>query len=207
MRTWNGNKRQARILVVDDDKTIAETLSAILQEKGYEVAAAFSGEEAVAKADGFLPDLLLSDVNMGRMNGIEAATRITAKLPDCRVLFLSGHISMAEVMSAAPEGLVYSFASKPIHPLDLLSAIAYMLPAANAFKDRGAMAIEDEAIEDEAIEDEAIERYAPARMRALAEFILRHAEIGLAAATQTNAGSLQFDCRVHGTAGLEMRLP
>jgi len=197
MRTWNGNKRQARILVVDDDKTIAETLSAILQEKGYEVAAAFSGEEAVAKADGFLPDLLLSDVNMGRMNGIEAATRITAKLPDCRVLFLSGHISMAEVMSAAPEGLVYSFASKPIHPLDLLSAIAYMLPAANAFKDRGAMAIEDEAIE----------RYAPARMRALAEFILRHAEIGLAAATQTNAGSLQFDCRVHGTAGLEMRLP
>jgi CheY-like chemotaxis protein len=197
MRTWNGNKRLARILVVDDNKTIAQTLSAILQEKGYEVAAAFSGEAAVAKADGFLPDLLLSDVNMGRMNGIEAATRITAKLPDCRVLFLSGHISMAEVMSAAPEGLVYSFASKPIHPLDLLSAIAYMLPAANAFKDRGAMAIEDEAIE----------RYAPARMRALAEFILRHAEIGLAAATQTNAGSLQFDCRVHGTAGLEMRLP
>lgn len=197
MRTWNGNKRLARILVVDDNKTIAQTLSAILQEKGYEVAAAFSGEAAVAKADGFLPDLLLSDVNMGRMNGIEAATRITAKLPDCRVLFLSGHISMAEVMSAAPEGLVYSFASKPIHPLDLLSAIAYMLPAANAFKDRGAMAIEDEAIE----------RYAPARMRALAEFILRHAEIGLAAATQTNAGSLQFDCRVHGTAGHEMRLP
>ncbi len=186
MRAWNGNKRQARILVVDGNKTIAQALSAILQEQGYEVATAFGGEAAIAKAAGFLPDLLLSDVSMGAMNGIEAATRITAKLPDCKVLFLSGHASMADVVSAAPEGLVYSFASKPIHPLDLLNAIAYMLPAANAFKDPGAMAMEDEAIE----------RYAPARMRALAGFILRHAEFGAAAATQANAGSLLLDCRL-----------
>jgi CheY-like chemotaxis protein len=196
MRTWNGSKRKARVLVVDDNKTVAQSLSAILQGQGYEVATAFSGEEAVAKTDGFLPDLLLSDVWVGAMNGIEAATRITATLPDCRVLFLSGYLSMADVVSAAPEGLVYSFASKPINSLDLLNAIAYMLPAANEFKEPGVMAIEDEAIE----------RYAPARLRALAGFILRHADFGAAAAAQTNAGSLPLDCRLPGIAGLEMRL-
>lgn len=103
---------------------------------------------------------------------------------------------MADVVSAAPEGLVYSFASKPINSLDLLNAIAYMLPAANEFKEPGVMAIEDEAIE----------RYAPARLRALAGFILRHADFGAAAAAQTNAGSLPLDCRLPGIAGLEMRL-
>jgi CheY-like chemotaxis protein len=195
-RTWYGNKREARILVVDDNRTIAQTLSAILQEQGYEVATAFSGEEAVAKADGFLPNLLVSDIFMGGMDGIEAATRITAKLPDCRVLFLSGHATMTDVVNAAPDHLVYSFASKPVHPLDLLNAIAYMLPATNTLNDPLAMAMEHEAIE----------RYALAKMRVMAGFIFKYAETGAAVATQTKAGSLHFDCRLPETAGLEMRL-
>jgi CheY-like chemotaxis protein len=65
---------------------IALTLSALLQKRGYEVATAFSGKEAVAKAAEFFPDLLLSDVNMEAKNGLRAVAQITANLPDCKVL-------------------------------------------------------------------------------------------------------------------------
>jgi CheY-like chemotaxis protein len=124
----NGNEKPARILVVDNDQLIAWTLGAILEEQGYEVATAFSGEEAVAKAPVFVPHLLVSDINMGAMSGVEAAIRITTNFSECKVLFLSGLASNSDILDTAPERLVYSFASKPLPPLDLLSAIAYMLP-------------------------------------------------------------------------------
>jgi len=103
---------------------------------------------------------------------------------------------MADVVNAAPDHLVYSFASKPVHPLDLINAIAYMLPATNTLNDPLAMAMEHEAIE----------RYALAKMRVMAGFIFRNAATGAAAATQAKARSLHFDCRLSDTAGLEMRL-
>jgi CheY-like chemotaxis protein len=195
-RTWNGNELQARILVVDDSQTIALTLSAILQEHGYETATAFSGAEAITKAAGFLPDLLVSDVCMGAMNGIEAASRITARLPGCKVLFLSGQASMSDVLNAAPERLVYSFISKPIHPLDLLNAIAYMLPAANPREDAVAMVMEQEAIE----------RYSLARMRVLAGFILSESRTGAQAAAQGKPGAAFVNFGPPAAAGVAMRL-
>lgn len=98
----HGESVQSRILVVDDNQVIALTLGAILEEAGYEVASAFSGEEAIERAEAFLPKLLLSDISMRPMNGIEAAVQITAKLPDCRVLFLSGNPSIADCSEAPP---------------------------------------------------------------------------------------------------------
>jgi CheY-like chemotaxis protein len=146
MRKGYGNKRQARILVADDELTIALTLVEILEEQGYEVAVAFSGEQAVAEAADLIPDLLITDVCMGEVNGVEAATAITAMLPDCRVLFLSGLASMSDVMSAAPERLVYSFMSKPMCSLDLLNVIAYMLPAVSTAHDPAAMTADRDAL-------------------------------------------------------------
>ncbi|MGA3343990.1 MAG: response regulator [Terracidiphilus sp.] len=126
------NKRPARILVADGERTVAQTLSRFLVEQGFAVSTAISGEEAIAQASWFFPDLLLTDVFMGEVSGVKAAAEITAKLPGCKVLFLSGSASVSEVMSAAPERLVYSFMSKPMRPLDLLNAIAYMLPVCTA---------------------------------------------------------------------------
>ena len=131
MRNRYGNKRHARILVVDDEQTLVLTLGEILVEQGYEVATAFSGEDAIARASGFFPDLLVSDVCMGEVNGVEAATAITEMLPGCRVLFVSGLASISDLMRAAPERLIYSFIPKPIQWLDLINAIAYMLPPAS----------------------------------------------------------------------------
>ncbi len=137
----HGNVRQARILVVDADHILALTIQTILEAQGYKVETAFSGEEALAKAPGFAPDLLISEVCLGAMNGVEAATRITAKVRGCSVFFLSGPASLAEVSKTAPARLVYSFTTKPLHSLDLLNAIAYMLPVASLVDDE-AVAIE-----------------------------------------------------------------
>ncbi len=126
---------KARILVVDDDPTIALTLHAILTEEGYEVGTALSGEEAIVKAGYFNPHLLITDLVMGAMTGMEAADRITAILPDCKVLFFSGSATFDEAAQSAPKKLVYSFVRKPMPVPDLLSTIAYIVSSVNTVYD------------------------------------------------------------------------
>jgi CheY-like chemotaxis protein len=126
---------RVRILVVDDEPTITVTLQAILKEEGYEVETASSGEEAVLKAGHFNPNLLITDLIMGPMNGIEAAARISALLPDCKVLFFSGSANFDELSRTAPKKLVYSFVRKPMPVPDLLSAIAYIVSTVNTVYD------------------------------------------------------------------------
>ena len=191
----NGNQVQARILVVSSEQTIALALSAILEEQGYAVATAFSGEQAVAKAAGFLPDVLLSEVCMSAMNGVKAASRITAMLPKCRVLFISGKASMSDILSFAPVCLIYSFMSRPLHPLDLLNAIAYMLPAASAADDRAAMAVAGNGIHRDAI----------GRMPGKTGLILNKTRTEALAAAQNKSDAMFFDIRLPQTAGFELR--
>jgi CheY-like chemotaxis protein len=139
MRTYHGHEGQTRILVADWDQTNALTLSAILDRTGYEVDTVFNGEDAVVKATTFRPGLFITEPYMGRLSGIEAAAQITAMLPDCKVLVLSNDASSADIATAAPEHLVYSFTSKLLHPLDLLNVVAYLLPAHSSFAERVSM--------------------------------------------------------------------
>ncbi len=198
MRKMHGNKRQARILVLDYDRTIALTLTEILAEQGYEVATVFSGESALVKAAEFIPDLLVSDVCMDGINGVEAAIRVTAMLPGCRVLFLSGLTSMAEVLSAAPKRLVYSFASKPLHSLDFLNAVAYMLPAVIATDDTVRTSVEPRVVQG----------YAHGPRLANARFILRNTGTNTETipAVQGKPCAVFLDWKFPERAGLEMRV-
>lgn len=124
-------RKKERILVVDDERALALTLKAILQYYGYEVATAFSGEEAVVTAASFVPDLLLCDIYMGNMDGIEAATQITAKLPRCKVLFLSGHLPLSQTKLTSTRSFTYELASKPVPPPELIKIISGMLASSN----------------------------------------------------------------------------
>ena len=129
MRMRHGHQAQPRILVADRDRIHALTLAAIMHRAGFHVQTAFTGEDAILQAESFLPDLFVSEPHLDRMTGIEAASVITAALPGCRVLFLSSGASFPDIAQSAPRTLVYSFTSKPIHPLDLLNTIAYLLSA------------------------------------------------------------------------------
>lgn len=123
----SGKAWQFRILVVDEP-IITLTLSAILEGAGYEVRTAFNGEEAVEKALTFRPHLLLTEISMGRMNGIDAAIQIAASLPKCKVLFVSSCASISRLLESAPECLAYKHLPKPARVPDLLAAIANLLP-------------------------------------------------------------------------------
>lgn len=118
-----------KILIVDDDTSIATTLSAVLELEGYETAIAFSGEEAIERAVAIKPDLLLADISMPGIDGVKAATEIVQVLPNCKVLFISGIANTAEdlLTSARERGLTFDIARKPIPPTDLLKMICEIL--------------------------------------------------------------------------------
>ena len=111
-----------RLLIVDDEQTIADTLALILGEFGYETTAVYNGEKAVEVASTLVPDVVISDVMMGEMNGIEAGIHIRQMLPACRVILFSGKTSTADLIERAPsEGRSFELLAKPVHPKALLA--------------------------------------------------------------------------------------
>jgi DNA-binding NarL/FixJ family response regulator len=95
-----------RILVVDDFLAWRQHLSSILKQRpGIEIVAeAADGSEAVRKASELQPDLILLDISLPRLNGIEAARQIRALAPDSRILFISQHTSVDFVEAALDAG-------------------------------------------------------------------------------------------------------
>lgn len=117
-----------RVLVVDDEASIAQTLQAILNQEGFEVATAFRGEEAVSAAREWQPDLVLSDVVMPGMSGIEAAIQISEALPRCRIVLISGQGMVHDMMETArAQGYDFDLLMKPMHPRELIEYLRRVL--------------------------------------------------------------------------------
>jgi DNA-binding NtrC family response regulator len=90
----------ARILVVDDDEGIRKTLSAILQDEGYEVDTAESGKEAILKSNAGFYNLALIDVRLLDMQGTELLTRIKDTVPRMRKIIITGYPTVHNAMEA-----------------------------------------------------------------------------------------------------------
>ena len=116
--------RKPRVLVVDDEQVIADTLAKILDLNGYEASAVYSGTAAVESARSLQPDLVISDVIMQDMNGIEAAIHIRGFLPTCKILLFSGQAATADLLeNARAQGHEFEILAKPVHPADLLAKL------------------------------------------------------------------------------------
>jgi DNA-binding NtrC family response regulator len=112
-----------KILVVDDERLIADTLTSILVSSGFEASAAYSAGEAMAwiKQSG-CPDILLSDVVMPEMNGIELAKKISDSCTHTDVTLITGNSYTPELLKKAErEGYKFKMLPKPIHPKTLLA--------------------------------------------------------------------------------------
>ena len=94
-------KVKPKVLVADDERVIADTLSIILNQAGFEATAVYSGEKAVETAKTLKPDMLISDVIMTDMNGIDAAIKIRGMLPSCKILLFSGQAATADLLERA----------------------------------------------------------------------------------------------------------
>ena len=112
------------VLIVDDEPLIADTLAIILQQTGCSAHVAYSGEQAVVEADRLRPDVVISDVVMGAMNGVELAIHLAAQMPLCRVLLISGNALASEHLEAgARKGFQFPIVPKPTHPNDIISFV------------------------------------------------------------------------------------
>jgi CheY-like chemotaxis protein len=119
-----GNKKKPKVLVVDDERVIADTLAIILNQHGYDASAVYTGYGAVERARSLSPDLIISDVIMPDMNGIEAAIRIRQFLPSCKILLFSGQAATADLLeNARAQGHEFEILAKPVHPQDLLAKL------------------------------------------------------------------------------------
>lgn len=113
---------KSKILVADDESVIADTLRTILNQNGFEATAAYSGEEVVRIASTLRPDILVTDVLMTRMNGIEAAIRVREMLPSCRIVLLSGQAIAADLLDQArAQGHEFEIVAKPLPPAQLIA--------------------------------------------------------------------------------------
>jgi CheY-like chemotaxis protein len=121
-------QQSGTVLVVDDERLIADTLTAILEEHGFIAMASYSGEEGLEVALKMRPDIVLTDVLMPGISGIEMAIRLTQTLETTRVVLLSGQASTAElIQQAANAGHRFELLAKPIHPEELVSKLKQLL--------------------------------------------------------------------------------
>jgi len=115
---------RTKVLVVDDQKLIADTLAEILANAGYETMAAYDGWEALETAGRFHPDWLLSDVLMPRMNGVELAITLRQKDPRLTILLFSGQAGISDILlEGQRRGYEFELLAKPIHPLKLIERL------------------------------------------------------------------------------------
>ncbi len=116
------------IYVVDDEKLIASTLALILTGSGFYARSFVDPLDALQAARSTAPDLLLSDVIMPNMNGIELAIQMKKLCPDCKMLLSSGQTATSSLLATATsEGHHFEILAKPVHPSDLLGKIKELI--------------------------------------------------------------------------------
>ena len=119
----------ARILLAEDDTSMREYLQRALQRVGYEVQAVGCGTEAMPLLHNEQFDLLLTDIVMPEMDGIELARRATELDPEIKVMFITGFAAVAlTVGERAPAGA--KVLSKPIHLREIVAEVERMMAAA-----------------------------------------------------------------------------
>lgn len=120
-----------KILVVDDETAVADSLRLILSSRNYQVRAVYSAEDAIELLAEWRPDLAVIDVMLPKMNGIELAGIISVNYPWCRILLMSGHPGTADLLNdAKSQGHAYDILAKPIHPTFILDTVSNLLPGA-----------------------------------------------------------------------------
>jgi DNA-binding NtrC family response regulator len=127
---WNESiafpkEREPVVLIVDDERVIADTLSLILSKSGYNVLTAYDAKTALEIARSTPPALLITDVVMPGMTGIELATMLVKVIPECKVLLFSGQAATVDLLAKARDmGQEFAILAKPVHPTDMLRRVS-----------------------------------------------------------------------------------
>jgi DNA-binding NtrC family response regulator len=116
----------ARILVVDDEPDIRESLAAMLEKKGFASDPAGSGEEAIGRFESDPYDVVITDIRMPGMNGLDLMRRVKERMPDTVVLLMTAHASLDTAIEAVREG-ASDYLTKPIRLDNVIHKIRTLL--------------------------------------------------------------------------------
>ncbi len=108
-----------RILIVDDEKSIRDIFTLVLEEKGYAVRSAENGAAGTAAAAAFRPDVLLLDMNLPDMSGLDVLADVRARLPGCRIIIITAYGTIKNAVEATKLG-AYAYLEKPVDNEELL---------------------------------------------------------------------------------------
>ncbi len=111
-----------RILIVDDDDTLRESLELVLSAEGYEVSGAANAEQAIRQLDASAVDVVLCDLRMPGMDGMELLPQIGRRLPGATVIMMSAYGTADLAIEAMKRG-AYDYLAKPFQPSEVLLAI------------------------------------------------------------------------------------
>ncbi|MBS1806177.1 MAG: response regulator [Acidobacteria bacterium] len=127
---WSDDRSQtedvtrSKVLIVDDQRLIADTLAEILGNSGFDAVAAYDGFDALEKASRFQPHWVVTDVLMPRMNGVELAIAMRKNFPNSAILLFSGQAGISEILQDGHrQGYQFELLAKPIHPLKLIERL------------------------------------------------------------------------------------
>jgi len=109
---------EKKVLIVDDEERVLQSIAGVLEDEGFRVVTAKSGEEAIGIFQQEGPDVTLLDIWMPGMDGIEVLKRLKWIAPDCQVIMVSGHATISTAMTAVKLG-AFDFIEKPLS-LDVL---------------------------------------------------------------------------------------
>ncbi len=130
------NEKRASILIVDDERTLCETLSEVLKEEGYETDLAFDGDEAISKIETNKFDLIFCDLRMPRVDGLKVLKKVEGITPETYFIVMTAYNSMETTIEALKLG-AYDYVVKPLIFDDVLLKLKRLL----AFKN---LSVEDQ---------------------------------------------------------------
>jgi len=115
---------KTRVLVIDDEEYVADSLAMLLSAIGYDVKAEYSGEAGLLRAKSFRPDCVISDVLMPTINGVETAIRMQQLMPECTIMLLSAAPDIArQLLKSHRMDESFELLAKPVHPRSLLASL------------------------------------------------------------------------------------
>jgi DNA-binding NtrC family response regulator len=123
-RSVNAKVQSRRILVIDDEASIADSLAEILTSHGFEARAFYAGQKAVDYAREQCPDIVLSDVVMPKLNGVDTVLALREICPSIRIFLFSGQAGTGNILQRArANGHEFELLPKPLHPDKLLKKL------------------------------------------------------------------------------------
>lgn len=117
-----------KVLIIDDEKDILDSLSGILEDEGFSVSKAADGKEGLAIFERDAPDVVLLDVWMPELDGIQVLKKIRARRNDAKVVVISGHGTISTAVEAVKMG-AYDFLEKPLSIDKVLEVVSRSIGA------------------------------------------------------------------------------